>query len=616
MNILNSAILGPVQDTSVILPALIVLFAMLGILVISTLVCTILFSKFKKRGIYTLLLVFMYIATVVVLGCALLGMWRYHQIDTSKADPQPSTEATTEATTQETTEETTEATTEPTLPPDPTFDAAYTEDSDPANLKVNWEIITPEKTDSFLREDTISFGYASDYFALPGIAGFRGDNYRTGANFGTAKITEEKIEPIWTNSVGSLGSWGGIGWTGQPLVVQWDEETRSHMKMREDKKLKDGLVEVIATTLDGNIYFYDLADGGYTRDPIRINQSVKGTAALDPRGYPILYVGAGLNTNGTPKMFMINLLDNSIMYSQSGGDSKSYRGWYALDSSPMICAEADTIIWPCESGILYTMKLNTQYDKAAGTLSIDPEQVAKTRYSSSLGRTIGYEASIITVGPYAYIGDNGGLFFCFNLNTMELIWTINVKDDVNATPVFEWGEDGNGYLYVTTSMEYAGGTAYVYKINAANGDIVWTVEYKGIPQNKDVSGGFLSSPVLGKEGTDLEGLLIVSVARTPTNGGGTLAALDTQTGETVWEKTLSVYTWSSPVAVYTDDGKGYVILAECVGSTAGTVYLMNASGEVLDTVNTGSNIEASPVMFNDTLVVGTRGGKVYGIKIS
>lgn len=597
---------------------MIVLFALFGILLIGTVISTVVILKKQKGGLYTVLLVLMYLATVMVLICSLLGALVYFRVFQAPAVPETTvstTEATTEATTQPTTEPTeppTEETTVPPTEPDPTFDAVSSAVSDPANWGIRWDILPSDGADNFQREDIISFSDPSTYFALPGIAGFRGDHYRTGASYGTAQVENKTIDTIWTNSVGSLANWNGIGWTGQPLVVQWDEQTLLSMNLREEKKLKDNLVEVIATTLDGNIYFYDLTDGTYTRDPIHIGQSVKGTAALDPRGYPILYVGAGLNTAGSPKMFMINLLDNSIMYQQAAADPQSNRTWSALDSSPLICAEADTLIWPCENGLIYTMKLNTVYDKAAGILSIDPQPVVKTRYSSNTGRTIGFESSCITVGSYAYVGDNGGLFFCIDLNTMELVWAQNVRDDVNATPVFEWGKDGNGYLYITTSMEYAGGTAYVYKINAATGEIVWEVSYSGIVYDKNVSGGSLSSPVLGKEGTDLEGMLIVSISKTHNYTGGIVAALDTETGETVWENKYSNYAWSSPVAVYTQEGAGYILL----GDSAGVVRLLDATGEVLDTVNTGSNIEASPVVFNNILVVGTRGGKVYGIKIS
>jgi hypothetical protein len=53
------------------------------------------------------------------------------------------------------------------------------------------------------------------------------------------------------------------------------------------------LTEVIYPTMDGNIYFLDLETGNPTRDPINTGIIQKGTSCLDPRGYPLLYVGQG-----------------------------------------------------------------------------------------------------------------------------------------------------------------------------------------------------------------------------------------------------------------------------------------------------------------------------------
>ena len=170
-----------------------------------------------------------------------------------------------------------------------------------------------------------------------------------------------------------------------------------NMGIYESKKQKEGLVEIIQTSMDGHVYFFDAEDGTFTRDPIDLGMVIKGTASLDPRGWPIMYVGSGINSNTQPKMYVISLLENKILYTQSGYDSFAKRGWYAFDSSPMVCAATDTIIWPGESGVLYSLKLNTQYDAEAGTLSVDPKTVVKTRYSSNLGRTVGYEASIVIV---------------------------------------------------------------------------------------------------------------------------------------------------------------------------------------------------------------------------
>ena len=610
-------------------PALMIIGAIAVVLFITSIIFTAAAMRARKnnrKGNFALQCI-LYLATAIVIACTVFCFIRYRQVGaflqsennepsepiSTAAPTEPSTENTTEST-EPPTEETTELPV-PSEPPLPTLSPTMSENSDPANWGVKWQLqVAGENAESYQSADTYNFVSGSDYYALPGIPTFRGDNYRTGAAYGTAEISEKTLTKTWNRGIGSLNGWPGIGWTGQPLCVQWDAETKAIMNLYDEKKTKEDLIEVIATTLDGYIYFYDIDDGSYTRDPLWIGMGFKGTASLDPRGYPILYAGSGL-TNGdkAPRMYIISLIDCSLLMERSGADNFAFRGWYAFDSSPMISGETDTLFWPGESGVLYAIKLNTVYDKAAGTLSMSPEILAKTRYATNLNRTVGYEASAVMVGNYMYVGDNGGMFYCIDLHTMQLAWTQNVKDDVNATPVFEWDDNGDGYLYVATSTEHTGNCSYIYKINASTGEIIWSKLYDDVAYDYDVSGGALSSPVLGKKGTNLEGMIICSVAKTPSAWSGTLVALDTQSGEVIWEKTLSTYAWSSPVGIYTDDGTGYLVL----GDASGYIYLIDGlTGEILYTESLGSNIEASPVVFNNQLVVGTRGCQVWGIEIN
>lgn len=497
----------------------------------------------------------------------------------------------------------------------PTYTAAATANSNPKNWGVKWDIIKNNSiVSSYNRPEKIFFGPASEYTSLEGITTFRGNNWRNGATYGTATVKDKALSEKWNRTISAL-KWTGCGWTGQPLVVRWDEQTRNIMNIYPEKKAKSGLVEAIYATLDGHIYFYDIDDGSYTRDPIWVGMNFKGAGTLDPRGYPLMYVGSGDIRDGkAPCMFIISLIENKVIYEQSGKDSYIPRkgGWCAFDSSPIVSAQTDTLIWPGESGILYTIKLNTAYDMSAGTISVNPENTVKTRYTSNLGRTLGFESSVVAVGENLYIGDNSGLLFCVNANTMQLVWAQNTKDDVNATPVFEADSDGNGYLYTATSMEYAGGTSYIHKLNAATGEIIWERSYSGIIYDKGVSGGILGSPILGKAGTPLEGMLVYPVGKIG-NNTGKLVALSTATGETIWEKQMGTYTWSSPTAVYAEDGNAYIITC----SAGGTMYLLDCkTGDTLSQYTLGSTVEASPVVFENTVIIGTRGQRVFGIEIS
>ncbi len=508
-----------------------------------------------------------------------------------------------------------------TEPPRKPLTPAFTENSDPAKWKMQWDVIVDnEIVTDFTQTADMTFPAPEDFFPLPGISTFRGDNYRTNAAYGTAEVSEQMLAKVWSKGIGSRNGWPGSGWTGQPLVVKWDEQTKQIMNLYEEKKAKEDLVDVIHATLDGYVYFYDLEDGSYTRPKINLGMNFKGAGSLDPRGYPIFYVGAGDYMPGTsPKMYIVSLIDGSVLYKRSGPDSMNLRNWGCLDSSPVVHGESDTLFFPCENGMIYSIKLNTQYDKDAGTLTIEPQMVAKTRYktdeSNMYNHWVGFESSAVVVDHYMYISENDGRYFCIDLNTMDLVWTQDTKDDSNSTTVFEWGEDGNGYLYTAPSLHWTArdgrGTISIYKLDAQTGEIVWEVPFDCLTV-KSLSGGVQASPILGKEGTELEGLVIYNIARTGHINGGSLVALDTWTGEIVWEKRLDHYSWSSPVAIYGEDGKAHIV----VGDSIGNFMLFDSKGERIFVIGLGGNIEASPVAYDDMIVIGTRQQRVLGIRIS
>ena len=608
--------------------ALMALYAISGLLALICLTTTVfkIVSKVRgNRGIGGFVLFLAYFALIAVLGITFLTAGI---ADPEGADPVPTDAVLTEpADDQQTlpqptetevpeTEPPTEAPTEPPL----IFAPAMTDISNPELFGINWEIIADEQiVESYTREEPIFFGESKDYFALPGIATFRGGNYRDNATYGTAEVNKAVLSQVWSHRIGSLDEWGGCAWTGQPLVVQWDEETKAIMNLYDSARNKEDLVEVIYATLDGQIHFFDLDTGKRTRAPINMGMNFKGAGALDPRGYPLLYVGSGLYTFGkVPKMFVVSLIDGKILYSYGPEEKFEYRDWIAFDSSPLVDAETDTLIWPGESGVLYTIKLNTEYDKTAGTLSVNPDTPVKTRYTSDYtkaGRYEGYESSASIVENYLYVSENGGLFYCVDLNTMELVWAQDTKDDSNSSPVFEWGEDGNGYIYTAPSLHWTAkggaGSVSMYKLNAQTGEIVWEVSRDCVTV-QNVSGGVQATPILGKEGTVLEDMVIYVVARVPSAYNGTMVALNRETGEVIWEIETVNYAWSSPVAFYTEEGKAYIAFA----NASGKIRLVDGeTGKILYALGFAETTEASPVVFGNMMVLGTREG-IYGIKIS
>ncbi len=483
---------------------------------------------------------------------------------------------------------------------------------------VDDEIVTEYKA-----ENEMFFDLPDKYTELEGVIGFRGDNYRSGAAFGTAEIKNNSISTVWTRRTSSLADydgyqWCGSGWTGQPIIVKWPEKTRKNITaMYDAAREKKDLVEVIYATLDGHVYFYDLDNGEYTRDPLNLGFTFKGAGALDPRGYPILYLGGGIDgVNGVSRAFIVNLIDDSVVMEFGRSDRFAYRAWFAYDSSPLVCAETDQLIYPGEDGVLYIIHLNTNYNEDTGELTIDPDSMVKWRYKGVRTGSkywIGVESSAAIINNYIYLADNGGNLMCLDLNTLELVWVQDTLDDTNCSPVVDV-EDGHPYIYISTSFHYGWRSTYtaeipIWKIDAETGEIIWRTDYKCFTV-KDVSGGVQGTIAVGKN--ELSDLIFVPIARTPSAGSGILAALDKKTGEMVWELETGAYSWSSPVDFYTQSGKGYIAFTNC----GGNIYLIDGkTGERLNYMSLGSNTEASPAMYGDRVVVGTRGQKTYCIKL-
>jgi outer membrane protein assembly factor BamB len=505
-------------------------------------------------------------------------------------------------------------------------------------------LIGSQKVETYSRDVPICFGPGSEYAKVQGIVTFRGNNYRDTASFGTVNIKSAKLSKVWSIKTGRVARssttkrkgrsfWTGSGWTGQPLMICWPDDIRSAMNIFPEKKADANLVEVIYACMDGIIYFMDLKDGRPTRPAIHTGGGpIKGTASLYPDGTPMLFVGPADDPPGmeTVRARVYSLIDQKLIYTFGQKDPDSLRVYQSYDSSPLFDIATDTIIEPGENGLLYTIKLNTKFDRQAGTLSVHPDKPVKLRYTTPeykdapkntpTTRWLGMEDSACIWRNFLYIADNGGKLMCVDLNTMQMVWAQNVLDDTNTSPVFEeCPEEGVCYIYISTSLhitatgrsEPTSGGVPIWKINAATGEIVWQTPMYPCQRVTGVSGGVQATPVLGKN--DIADIVIYPVAHTPLLGTGVLVALDKKTGREVWKTQFANYCWSSPVAVYTPEGKSYIIQCDSDGNM---FLLEGTTGRILDYVYLWSNIEASPAVFGNTVVVGTRKRRIYAVRIT
>lgn len=498
----------------------------------------------------------------------------------------------------------------------------------PEAFSLEYDVINPGGYDFY---KNISFGEPSEYQEAEGVLTFRGNNYRDGGAYGSADISEAGLEVIWSFDVGVIDNWPGTGWTGQPSIIEWPEETVKMMNVYPDFKGKP-LREVIYAAMDGYIYFCELETGNWTREPIEIGFPTKGSVTVDPRGYPILYTGQGVDYNGDlygmPRYRMFSLIDQSLIYDIPGYDPDAYRGWYAFDSSGLLYAEEDIYIECAENGLIYLLKLNTEYDTVSGTVTVNPETV-KYRYKNPVNGRLGIENSPAVYGRYMFFADNGGLLQCLDLNTLRPVWLYDLGDDTDASVVLE--DTGKGvYIYVSNELDLRGkakaaelelanpGEAvgdiimecHVRKFNAMTGELVWETGYD-CWYDSYINGGSLATPAVGSG--DIDDRIIVHIAKTGKKMGGRIAALDKETGFEIWGYDVPNYGWSSPTAVKdSKSGKTYILLCNFSGMMK---MIDPVDGTTVSEVNLGANIESTPSVFNDIAVVGSYAKKIFGIRI-
>lgn len=469
--------------------------------------------------------------------------------------------------------------------------------------------------------DTVAFGDPANYTAVPGVLTFRGNNARTAPVYGTADVKQRKLQVVWTQETGEVRGddsyWPGAGWTGQPLLVHWPEATRKAMGYAPEFANDPNFTEVIYPTFSGVIYRLDLATGKQTRDPINTGCGYKGTGSIDPRGYPLLYAGQGLDDmNGKECPFqyrIFDLIQNKQVSGWDGQDAGAPRkGWGAFDSSALVNAASDTLIEPAENGLIYKVKLNAKFDAAAKSVSVSPE-LTKLTYQTPASKKNGIESSAVAYRNLMYATDNDGNLICWDANTLQVIWARELGDDTDSSPVLDQSPDGV-FLYTGNEVDARTDPSQfvtnLRKIDALTGKLVWQYDVPAVREEPN-NGGLLATPLLGTG--SISDLIIFNVAKTTNHTEGDMIALDRKSGALVWKRHLKRYSWSSPVQINATDGTAYGVVTD----SGGTMHLFDPNtGADIDTLSLGKNTEASPAVYGNMLVVASYAKRIWGIKLT
>ena len=535
---------------------------------------------------------------------------------------------------------------EPTAVPEPTEAAASLsvqahESADPALIAESVVYNGTSKVENYNRavEDVIRMPAGENYTTRPyGVMTFRGDAFRRNAAVGNVgDISTMTLK--WTADAGSVkgasSTYYGIGWTGQPAIIKWSKEVRVATNMAEEKKNTTALKEVIVAGLDGNIYFLDLADGQPTRDFINLGYPMKGTPSLHPLGYPIMTVGQYARKmakgTGTIGLRFYDLLTQKEVYMIDGLDGKLDRPYYSVgqfDTSALIDPASDTLITAGTNGMVYLTKLNTAFDYNKGTIDISPSSIVmKSRTKGQASKSTAVESSVAMYQNYLFYADMDGILRCVDTSSLETLWAVDTGDAVQAAISLDLDENGDLWLYTANTLQNRSkGSCDIRRFNAATGEESWVTSVDSVkkPKNEKVSGA-MASAVIGEH--DLSGYVYYALSNVSDAGAkaifgesasaceGVLLALEKTSGRILWAQELESYAYASPVAVYSEAGRGWIIQP----SADGTLTLLDGlTGNVLNTLKLEGTIEGSPAVYGSTLVIGTTGKNtsyIYGVTL-
>ena len=430
---------------------------------------------------------------------------------------------------------------------------------------------------------------------VEGLLTFRGNPSRSYYGVGPVPTAPAILrtfpdEPMCKEStdLGVTKVWCGMGWTGQPTIVERDDRTWA-----------------IFGGYDGHLHFMDVDTGQRILPDVETGDLIKGTPTIDPEGYPLVYSGSRDN------LLRIVALDRpgvaEVLWQLDSESVQPVKWNDDWDSSPIVIG--DYMIVGSESSRFWVVKLNRSYD-AAGLVQVAPEVVFTDEAwddqviaDNGGDQHASVESSVTVVGDIAYFGTSAGLVLGYDLAGIEdgaaptRVFRFYTAGDNDASLV----ADDDGMLYASAQNDRpenprAVEVGQLQKLDPSKPDnpIVWTFQ-----ETSAKGQGLYGTPAVVGD------VVYVSTA------GGRLIALDKETGAVLWERTLGGPAWGSPVVV--DD---VLLIGDCIDWNlhAFDVSDPTVAPPELWTVNLGGCIEATPAVWKGRIYIGSRAGHLYTLE--
>jgi PQQ-like domain len=408
----------------------------------------------------------------------------------------------------------------------------------------------------------------------------------------TAKLCMESMDNGIT-FVGKEQLWCGVGWTGQPNVIQH----------------QDGMIEVRTGAYDGAYHFLNGMTGKLLRPDLPTGDLAKGSATTDSQGYPLYYGGSRDNQL---RVIATDRIRPTVLWDLDSMTSVPHPVWNNdWDGAPLQLG--DYLLEGGENSWFYVIKLNRHYDEHH-QVQVNPKIVMLVPgYDQQLLNTIkdddvSIESSVSFHDGVAYFGNSGGLVEGWDISDIlrggthyKQVFRFWAGGDIDASVAI----DPQGYLYVarhiednlprptSTARDQQIGT--IMKLDPRNeaDPVVWSAHVGSLARGQ----GSLGTPAL------YNGVVYDTLT------DGAFVGIDAPTGHVLFTLALPGNAWMSPVPV-----DNQLLIGDCSGVLHDyDISDPKAPPKELWNIQLDGCLEATPAVWHGMIYVGSRGGKIYGI---